>query len=337
MCAGFGLECNFGPNPVTLSESGDGMSARRLLHIGIRAAILRCSGPSGGADASRRHAVGMDHRALVDAHGGIVHRSVLLAAGASPRALRTAVARGDLQRIRRSWLATRAAPPDLRAAASSTARLACVSAARHRGWWMPPGADDRLHLHVLPHAEAPRADAVVHWTSPIVPASRTTLIESIEDTLDHVAACADPETAVVLWESACRLEALTPAELARVRWRSASARGLCAEVSGLHDSGLETIFAVRMRPLGLALRFQVPVAGRRVDALIGERLVVQLDGFAFHSTSADRTRDVAHDRELVARGYTVLRFTYVEVLHRWPVVERAIGRAIAQGAHLAAR
>ncbi len=82
------------------------------------------------------------------------------------------------------------------------------------------------------------------------------------------------------------------------------------------------------------MRFQQFVAGHPVDALIGERLVVQLDGFAFHSTSADRTRDVAHDRELIARGFTVLRFTYAEVLHRWDSVERAISRAIAQGAHL---
>jgi len=278
----------------------------------------------------------MDYRAFVDEHGGILHRSTLLAAGARVHALQRAVATGELERIRRYWIATPAAPADLRAAAFSTARVSCVSAARSRGWWMPPAADGGLHLHVHPHARRPAGDGTIHWTRPIVPAHRTSLVESVHDALDHIAVCADAETAAVLWESACRVEHLTPADLRRVRWRAASARALCEEITGLHDSGLETIFAVRMRHSGVVVRFQQFVAGRPVDALIGDRLIVQLDGFAFHSSSADRTRDVAHDRELIARGYTVLRFTYAEVLHRWDVVERAIARAIAQGAHLAA-
>jgi very-short-patch-repair endonuclease len=45
---------------------------------------------------------------------------------------------------------------------------------------------------------------------------------------------------------------------------------------------------------GPAVRQQAKIAGCVVDLLIGERLVVQLDGDEFHSTSADRTRDLAH-------------------------------------------
>ena len=63
--------------------------------------------------------------------------------------------------------------------------------------------------------------------------------------------------------------------------------------------------------------------------------MVQLDGFAHHSSSAQRTRDIAHDRELVARGYTVLRFTYADVVYGWESVERAIIGALARGAHRA--
>lgn len=276
----------------------------------------------------------MDYRAFVDARAGIVHRATILAAGGTAHGLQRACSAGEVERVRRYWIATPSAPSDLRTAASVTARIACVSAAQRRGWWMPPSTDTGLHLHVRPHAERPRGDHVLHWTRPLVPVSRTSLLESTHDTLDHIATCIDAETAAVLWESACRIEHLTPADLRRVGWRSASARELCEQITGLHDSGLETVFAVRMRDAGIAVRFQQVVAGHRIDALIGDRLIVQLDGFAFHSTAADRTRDAAHDRELVARGYTVLRFTYAEVLHRWDVVERSIARAIAQGAHL---
>ena len=78
-----------------------------------------------------------------------------------------------------------------------------------------------------------------------------------------------------------------------------------------------------------------PDVRRFVDGLIGERLVVQIDGFAHHSTSAQRSADIAHDAELRLRGYTVLRFSYRQVVHESVLVERTIRRAIAQRLHLA--
>jgi very-short-patch-repair endonuclease len=272
----------------------------------------------------------------VTARGGIVHRGDLLDAGFSARRLRECVNRGLLHRVRRYWLRTRAAPAELVEAAAHKARLACVSAARHRRWWMPESAGSGIHLHVQPHAAAPtREDVTCHWSRPLVPVSARTLVESVEDTLLHVAACLSAEDARVVWESAIRNEKLTRAALLRVKWTTSAARDLAQTVSALSDSGLETIFVARLGPWGLPIRQQVWIVGHPVDVLLGERLVVQLDGFEFHSSHADRARDVAHDRALAALGFTVLRFTYAEVVHSWPTVERAIARAIAQGAHLA--
>lgn len=81
---------------------------------------------------------------------------------------------------------------------------------------------------------------------------------------------------------------------------------------------------------------QVFLAGRTIDFLIGTHLIVQIDGWSFHSSSADRTRDIAHDAMLRMRGYTVLRFSYAQVIHRWPEVENALSQAIARGLHLRA-
>jgi len=91
---------------------------------------------------------------------------------------------------------------------------------------------------------------------------------------------------------------------------------------------------VRLRPHGLPVRQQVVIAGRPVDILIGKRLVIQTDGWEFHSSSAQRSADIAHDAELRLRGYTVLRFSYAQVVHGWPEVERTILRAVAAGLHL---
>lgn len=227
--------------------------------------------------------------------------------------------------------------PDLSTAARAGGRVACLSAARRHGWWIPPGVDEALHLHMTPNAvvgAVPEGTSVVrHWTRPLIVLPRDRLLESIEDTLAHLANCQPREVALTIWESATRIEKLSPNALRAVRWRTNAARQCAAASDGLSDSGLETIFVQRMRPFGLVLRQQVVLAGRPVDILIGEWLVVQIDGFAHHSSSADRTRDLRHDAELRLRGYTVLRFSYSQVIHDWRAVERTISRAVAAGLH----
>ena len=83
------------------------------------------------------------------------------------------------------------------------------------------------------------------------------------------------------------------------------------------------------------MRQQVKLAGRFVDIVVGDRLVLQIDGYEFH-TSAQRSSDIAHDAELRLRGYTVLRLSYAQIVHDWDAVAAVIRRAIAAGLHLAA-
>lgn len=271
----------------------------------------------------------------ITSKGGILHRQVVTEARWPPHALRTAVACGSVEVVRRTWFATTSAPVDELAAAHAGARIACLSLARARRWWMPDDVDPHRHLSRPPHARAaPRnAEDVVHWSKPVAPASALNLYESIEDALAHIAGCAAPESARVMWESAIRIERLSIEALRRVRWTTRAAARLAHEVSDLSDSGLESIFLVRLGPWGVPIRQQHVVAGRPVDFLIAERLVVQVDGHAHHSSAADRARDAAHDAELRLRGYSVLRFTYAQVLHDWQMVERTIARALAAGLH----
>ncbi|MFG6403941.1 endonuclease domain-containing protein [Microbacterium sp. P04] len=271
--------------------------------------------------------------------GAIAHREAALRAGFSPTALRSWVRSGEVRRIRRHWLALPSAAADLVTAAERGGRLACVSAARHRGWWLPEDLDARVHLSMPAHGRSDALadfDGVAHWSAPLAPADPHALIESVEDALAHIAECVPREAAIALWESAIRRERLDVAALRNVRWKTRAAADCAAQVSGLSDSGLESIFVFRLGPWGVPMLQQAIIAGRPVDLLIGERLVVQVDGYAFHSSSADRTRDVAHDAELRLRGYTVLRFTYAQIIHDWPAVARTLSRAIAAGAHRAA-
>jgi len=188
----------------------------------------------------------------------------------------------------------------------------------------------------LPHASSTGIDAdiMVHWTRPLCPVARTDLQAGIEDALGHIAQCLPREDALVVWESAARTEALAPETLRAVPWPAVAARDLAGAVTGLSDSGLETLVFAPLRARGISVVQQAKVAGRFVDGLIGEALVVQVDGFAFHASSAQRTADVAHDTELRLRGYTVLRFTYRQAVHERAAVQRTLQRALAQRLHL---
>ena len=63
----------------------------------------------------------------------------------------------------------------------------------------------------------------------------------------------------------------------------------------------------------------VPAANQRVDEYVvdflwkRERLVVETDGYAYHSTPSAFARDRLRDQHLTLAGYTVLRFTHDQV------------------------
>ncbi|MEI3865938.1 DUF559 domain-containing protein [Microbacterium sp. CCNWLW134] len=271
-------------------------------------------------------------RTWIDERGGIAHRDAASDAGFALTVQREAVRMGIVGKVRRHWLMTPSCAGDLLTAARSSGVLTCVSAARRYGWWLPPDVDQRVHIQLKPHGRPPCEDAVAHWSAPLAPA-RGKLLASVEDTLRDVASCLGHASALVVWESAIRTENLAIDALRLIPWRRIEAARLADEVRGLSDSGLETFFAVRLTAWGVPFVQQAVVAGHRVDLLVGRRLVIQIDGFSYHSTAAQRGRDVALDAELVMRGYTVLRFTYAQVIHDWASVERALSRAIAAGLH----
>lgn len=277
----------------------------------------------------------MDLKTWVEMRDGIVHRADAAERGFSPARVRAAIRAGDVQRIRATWIATGAAPADLRSAAENAGRVTCLSLARRRNWWIPESAPTDLHLQVGPNAHRHSDVATLHWASPLAAPSPRALTASVEDALSHVANCLEFEDALTVWESAIRMESLDIESLRNVRWRDERSRMLARRSTGRSDSGIETLFVIRMRGRGIPIRQQVRLAGHDVDAVIGSHLVIQIDGFAHHSSAAERTRDLAHDAELRMRGYTVLRFTYAQIMHEWDAVERTVIAALARGLHLA--
>lgn len=63
----------------------------------------------------------------------------------------------------------------------------------------------------------------------------------------------------------------------------------------------------------VGLEPQVTVGIYRVDFVLGERLIVEIDGHESHKTKEQRYLDCKRDRFLVQQGYVVIRFTASEV------------------------
>lgn len=273
--------------------------------------------------------------AWLDARNGVSHSSDARAAGYTVYDIAGAVAAGSVQRVRRSWLVRSDCDARRVAAAKVSGRVTCVSGAALRGFWIPNTVSD-LETHVAVTGTAsriPSKDLRLHWGSGPAPVGRNANEDPVLNVMFHVAHCLSRRDALTVWNSAVQRKAVEAEVLARVAWRSTQAAELAAVATSLSDSGLETVFVDGMRASGITVRQQVWIDGHPVDGLIGTSLVTQIDGFAHHSSPADRRRDLEADARLIARGYVVLRFDYYQLLFQWDQVLETILTAIAQGVH----
>ena len=79
---------------------------------------------------------------------------------------------------------------------------------------------------------------------------------------------------------------------------------------------LETVARLQLIDMGLTPQVGVWIEGvGEVDMIILDFIVIEVDGWAFHSSKEQREKDLKRDRELLRRGFIVLRFTYDDVMN----------------------
>lgn len=269
----------------------------------------------------------------IAAQGGVARSAALVREGHRPRTIAALVGKGLLRRIRRVWVALPEAEPLLQAAARTGTVISCVTQARRLGLWVA----DQGPPHVAARPDGARlrvaAGTVVHWAKPVVPRPPGVLVDAVENVLALIGTCQPQEAALATIESALSHDLVDRSALLRVPL-TARVRTLVEEASPWADSGLETFFVRRLRWLRLPIRVQIWIAGHRVDTLIGDRLVVQIDGG--HHVGPQRTSDIRHDAALMLLGYHVIRVGYDQIVNRWAEVQDQVMRAVAQGLHRAA-
>jgi very-short-patch-repair endonuclease len=281
---------------------------------------------------------------LIASLGGVTSMRALTDRGVSVREVAAAVRRGDVIRPRQGWVALPSADRAAIAAVRVGGTLSCTSLLRrHRVWTTPV-----FHLHLRVPRNASRlaspadrrrrlsnTDAVithhVSWLPPAVAAV---------DTLAHAVAlavvCQPRLDAIATLDAAVDRELFTIAELHDVLAPAPQKyRDMLAHVRVGAQSGLETKGRLLLRSRRIRVRSQVAIAGvGHVDLVVGERLVIELDGYEWHSRRADFEEDRRRDLVLAQRGYQVLRLSYAQVTGQWPWCEEVILGLVRARKHL---
>jgi very-short-patch-repair endonuclease len=288
--------------------------------------------------APQPHPADVAIAALAAAQHGVVARRQLSEAGVTPKGIEVRMRAGRLIRLHRGvyavghgrlrregwWLAAVLAVGDgaglshREAAAlhgirlSNRARIDVTTATRGRA--RLPG----IELH---GSRLDRRDVVVRAGIPVTTVARTLVDLAGVVPPDHLArALSEAERVGVL-----DVDAIEAARR-RLRGRRGPGDAVLRAVLGEHRAHGATLIRSYLEERFLALvearglprpRINAHVEGYEVDALWARhRLVVELDGYAFHHTRRAFQGDRSKANALMLQGYVVLRYTYDDVTRR---------------------
>jgi very-short-patch-repair endonuclease len=263
---------------------------------------------------------------------GVARRRDLLAAGFTDRRIAAAVRSGRLRRLRRGWVGVIGLDPRIVAAVAAGGRVSCASALAARGVWVLH--EDGVHVAV-PDGSHHRSHPGCRIHHRVLRTARTRgIVESPPEALEQLWHCASPVETVIAVDSALGKGLVTPSQLVEIFDRSRRGRWILDHADGRSQSGTETLARLALRRRHVRLRPQVVITGvGRVDVLIGDRLVLELDSIEWHTQRSTFEADRRRDLDLAVLGYLVVRVTYRRVIADWPVVERDLLTLVRRGEH----
>lgn len=260
---------------------------------------------------------------------GVLSTSQLTDLGLARRDRDRAVADGGLVHVRVGWYARADADARVVAAVRAEGCVSCASALRLRGVWVPEAMGLDHVRHARHRREQGRRGCRPHGAIPPV----RTAVDDLETAFRCALRCGSPEDIVVIADSVLHLGLATRDELAS--WSAAAPRWVAGllEATDAAESGVESMVRIRLRGRRIGVRTQVWIGRRRVDIVVGDRLVIECDGAEHHGSWAAHAADRARDRALVAAGYRVIRVTYRQVVDDWAAVEQDILAVVRRGDH----
>lgn len=250
--------------------------------------------------------------AFLRSRHGVAQYRTLAANGFSRPAVKAVLDSGLLHRAGQGLVALEDADPRVVEAAAHGASLSCISAASLLGWWVLAPATS-VHL---------RCDRALALPEVVVHRGRRSahrLVAAPRDILRDAFRCLPRLDAMVLAESAVVSNAVGLAELKQEfsgprDWRI---RKLLDTVRRTTASPLEVCARFHLLAAGFRFQEEVPLPGiGRVDFLIDGWLILEIDGYAFHSGRTEYRKDRERWNCSSSGGWITLRITAEMVLHR---------------------
>ncbi len=271
-------------------------------------------GPAAGRDDGPVHPI----RALLLA-GGVARWRELADAGVSRGLLRALVEDGQIVRPHRGCYALPVARhTDIDATIFRGATCCVTSLVAHDVPVMP--FPTRTHVAVPDSRSLARpglrpVGRVEFHRSVLYPLDR---MGELSVALDIASRCLEPAAQLAAIDGAVRAGNVGPEVIESFRDTSARRRQwLAARLDPSAESPAETLARVTMRDAGLSVVPQVHFAGvGRVDFLVERHVIVECDGRTYHSDPKAFQDDRDRDRALSTMGWSVLRYTYMDVLLR---------------------
>jgi very-short-patch-repair endonuclease len=237
--------------------------------------------------------------------GGVARTGQFLAAGYS----RTDIAgltRAGARQPRRGVFMLPGCQPEFAAAIRHNARATCASAAAHYGLWLrEPPAQHHLACNHGHGTGFIRHRTIRFDGPPQLP------VAAVEDVALHALSCLQPPASTALATSAMRLYGI-PLELLKAQLIGDRSGPVLQALRQL-DLRAESIVEVDAQHLfkanGISFDTQVRLPGiGRVDFLIEGFLIVEVDGYAFHSNREAMRRDLRRNNASTVNGFAVLRY-----------------------------
>jgi len=191
--------------------------------------------------------------------------------------------------------------------------ITCEHAAAH--YRLPlPSSPKTLHV-LIPrgHKAAPLWGEHQHETRDLPPVPLSAFpVAPLARCLADLLCCAQEWTALVAADAALHQGRVTYEQVGTYLRgsRRVLGRRRLQRTSSRARSPLETLARIQLRGAGLDVVDGVEIGGvGEVDLLIAGWLVVELDGYEYHSDMWSFDQDCSRDRELARLGYTSIRFT----------------------------
>ena len=272
-----------------------------------------------------RQAQGVDVQAALERCGGVATLQQLRKLGVSRRALARARREGVVARPARTRYALAAVDEHLAVAHELTATLSHLSAAQRHGWPVatpPPRPQVTVRRHRNLSAAA-RSRVEAHWREVPPADARGGVTAPTRTVLDCARDLPFPD-ALAVADSALRARDVDLGTLRRLAGElkgpgGRRARRVVDHADGRAANPFESVLRALALEAGLDAEAQGELAEPGFWCLAdvvdrGRRLVLEADSFEFHATRKGFRKDVRRYTSLVVLGWTVLRFSWEQVM-----------------------